>query len=148
LKYQKKPIPVDAVQFRKDARWPSSVFKHSWNAGPGNDEDLPTVSAGTVEHRYKTWISDGDWIVTYRSGLVEVCKDSVFRDLFESVVKDDDPTKTAPDVHILRGPGKAWCSISLEGFHLPYTTEANLSGVVENRSALICRKCSEEMAKG
>lgn len=164
MKYQKKPIPVDVVQFRKDARWPASVFKHPWNVGPGdNDEDLPTVSAGTFANRYKTWISDGDWIVTYGSkgGLVETCRDSVFRDLFEPVAGEEDAPKADRGVlekfliHIEKEPGKAWCSIALGHHSIPYTTEANLphlindtvklvrEGTSSSSIAPICKKCAE-----
>lgn len=88
MKYQTKPIPVEAVQFAKDKPWPPNVFKHSWNVGPSNYEELPTVKTKTVEEvedmfGKNTWLKDGEWIVTYPTGVVEVVPDRVFQVLFE-----------------------------------------------------------------
>jgi hypothetical protein len=86
MNYQKKAVPVRAVQFRKDEPWPPGVYKHAWNVGPGdNDEVLPTVDVGPRDERRKMWLRDGEWIVTYPSGVVERCSEAVFQAVFEEV---------------------------------------------------------------
>ena len=86
MKYQTIPVPVDAVQFKKDEPWPPGVYKHAWNVGPGDrDGDLPTVTIGSWQSNDRMWLTDGDWIITYPSGLVLVERDVDFKKKFEVV---------------------------------------------------------------
>jgi len=86
MKYQKKAVLVEAVQFREDKPWPPGVYKHAWDVGPGDkDEDLPTVDTGPYLNRCKTWLRDGEWIVTYPSGEVATFSEAVFQAVFEEV---------------------------------------------------------------
>lgn len=75
MKYKKKPVTIDAVQFNKLGDHPAV-------------EEFPGSATGfgihTLEHtQMKHEVTLGDWIITGVLGEVYACKDSIFRETYE-----------------------------------------------------------------
>lgn len=83
-KYRKKPVVIDAVQFRKD----DPTTHHHVNFGFPN----PPGSGSTLDGKF--WVqtlegpltvSDGDWIITGVNGEHYPCKPDIFEKTYEAV---------------------------------------------------------------
>ena len=72
MKFRKKPIIIDAVQWFPGSRHPYVIV-----AGP----DAPYID--TFEGKMK--VSPGDWIIMGVEGEMYPCKDSVFQATYERV---------------------------------------------------------------
>jgi hypothetical protein len=84
--HRKRPVLVTAVQFKKGEPWPSGVFKYWWNVGPvDNNEELPIIKIGPYGAQSYTWLRDGDWVVTYKSGRVDQFTNDQFVAMFEEI---------------------------------------------------------------
>jgi hypothetical protein len=83
--YRTIPVAVDAAQFFKASKpWPRGVVMHAWNTGPGdNESDLPSVDQGKWPNRDWMWLQDGDWVVRWPSGALEVVSNEAFVRRFE-----------------------------------------------------------------
>lgn len=77
MKYRKKPVVVDAVQFDgQPSKDPPGVFRR--------DEDL-TPYVVTV-HGQRAYLSPGDWIITESDGSHHYpCKPDIFEATYEPV---------------------------------------------------------------
>ena len=72
-KFTRKPIPVDAVQFRKDADlkdWPEGVEPDTHGNGFMEDD---------------VFVSDGDWVITLPNGVTALCRDEDFQKKYDKV---------------------------------------------------------------
>lgn len=77
MKYRKKPVVIDAVQFNKLGDHPSVV----------EDANSPTgFGIHTLEHTaIKHEVTPGDWIITGVKGEVYACKPDIFEQTYEAV---------------------------------------------------------------
>ena len=75
MKYRKKPVVIDAVQFRKAGDHPAVL----------SDELSPTGFAiYTLENtKIKHEVALGDWIITGVKGEVYPCKPDIFEATYE-----------------------------------------------------------------
>lgn len=78
MKFRKKPVVIEAVQFWNDAHWPDGVcdcgeFTHCYGA-----PHIHTLE-GYLE------VSDGDWIITGVKGERYPCKPDIFEMTYEPV---------------------------------------------------------------
>lgn len=89
-KFQTKPVVVDGVRFIEKDVWERTrggsgldlVTGASFRWGPG-PSDPPVAMVLTRDGRQ--FVADGDWIVTYVDGGVEVWKPSTFAAMWEQV---------------------------------------------------------------
>ncbi len=77
MKFRKKPVVIDAVQFNKLGDHPAVVA----------DPTSPTgFGIHTLEHtKIKHEVTPGDWIITGVAGEVYACKDDIFRITYEPI---------------------------------------------------------------
>jgi hypothetical protein len=75
MKYRKKPVVIEAVQFHNIGDHLSVV----------NTTESPTgFGIHTLEHTaIKHEVTPGDWIITGVNGEVYACKDEIFRKTYE-----------------------------------------------------------------
>lgn len=75
MKYRKKPVVIDAVQFSKMGDHPAVL----------EDTESPTGFAiHTLENtKIKHEVTLGDWIITGVAGEVYVCKPDIFEKTYE-----------------------------------------------------------------
>ena len=75
MKFRKKPVVIEAVQFLKFGDHPA-VWK---------SEDSPTGFAiMTLENtKIKHEVTVGDWIITGTAGEVYACKDEIFHNIYD-----------------------------------------------------------------
>lgn len=86
MKYRKKPVVVDAVQF-VPGTWPDGV-----EPPPPHERGMGYGYVETLEGRVRAeW---GDWIITGVAGEKYPCKDSIFRATYEPV---DEPEDQEPE---------------------------------------------------
>ena len=84
--YQRKAVPVSAFQFTGQKPYPFPVFDSPWNDGPGDSYTLlATVEIGKFGRGGKTWLRNGDWIVTFGDGSVERYDALEFARLYEPI---------------------------------------------------------------
>lgn len=86
MKYRKKPVVIEAVQWFKDGDHPevAPVFIH----GPGDEHWRPTIPTElgcikTLEGEMR--VSPGDWIITGVAGEHYPCKSEIFDATYERV---------------------------------------------------------------
>ena len=75
MKYRKKPVVIDAVQFTGD------IFVHPAIMRAPGDNELPYIE--TLEG--KMIVRDGDWIITGIKGEAYPCKPDIFEASYEPV---------------------------------------------------------------
>lgn len=84
-KYRKKPVVIDAVQFRQDDKSTHENVNFGWPKVPG-------FGWTTLDGKY--WVqtlegplivSDGDWIITGVNGEHYPCKPDIFEKTYEAV---------------------------------------------------------------
>ncbi len=76
-KYRKKPIVIEAEQFRPQHRpWPDGVFRS------GSRYKIETLEGYLV-------VSHGDWIITGIKGEKYPCKPDIFEATYERVTEID-----------------------------------------------------------
>lgn len=83
MKFRKKPVVIDAVQFTQEmhegkAEWPRGVV---WGYVPGDDRGGAIVE--TLEGHMK--VSVGDWIIKGVAGEFYPCKPDIFARTYERV---------------------------------------------------------------
>jgi len=77
MKYRKKPVVIDAVQFH------AIDFPDQWPEGVYGDPDSETGFAiNTLEGRALN-VTDGDWIITDVAGERYPCKPGIFAATYE-----------------------------------------------------------------
>jgi hypothetical protein len=75
MKFRKKPVSIDAVQFNKFGDHPSVVSDSLSPTGFG----IHTLEHTAIKHE----VTPGDWIITGVKGEVYACKDDIFRATYE-----------------------------------------------------------------
>lgn len=86
MKYRKKPVVVDAVQWWQHGDHPA--VKPRYTYGPDDEHWRPTVQTGfgwihTLEG--EMLVSPGDWIITGVNGEHYPCKPDIFAKTYEKV---------------------------------------------------------------
>lgn len=77
MKFRKKRIVVEAVQFTGEKPWPEGVYP----CGSPAEFGLPTIF--TLEGAMR--VSAGDWIITGIKGEKYPCKPDIFEATYEKV---------------------------------------------------------------
>jgi hypothetical protein len=75
MRYRKKPLVIDAVQFNKAGDHPAVVASADSPTGFG----IHTLEHTAIKHE----VTLGDWIITGVKGEVYACKDDIFRATYE-----------------------------------------------------------------
>jgi len=84
MKYRKKPVIIDAVQWHKDD---PSPLTGSWRCGVYMTSDSKTGYAiETLEGSHD--VTSGDWIITGVKGERYPCKPDIFEMTYEKLTKD------------------------------------------------------------
>lgn len=87
MKYRKKPVVIDAVQFSKDDKTTQTHvcfgFPHDENCTHPLDGKywVSTLEGPLI-------VSDGDWIITGVKGEHYPCKPDIFAATYEAVLED------------------------------------------------------------
>lgn len=83
MKYRKKPVVIEAVQFDPQAeQWPGGVQR--WPDGYGVvPRDMSWGYIDTLEGRMH--VQAGDWIITGIKGEIYPCKPDIFAATYEAV---------------------------------------------------------------
>lgn len=76
MKYRKKPVVIEAVQFSATAPLPDGVEYD------GKGYAIIKTLEGNLH------VSDGDWIITGVAGEKYPCKDSIFQQTYEPVLEE------------------------------------------------------------
>ena len=71
-KYRKKPVVIEAVQFRDGEPWPDGVM-----ADHMGQPCIPTMEGDM-------FVTDGDWIITGVKGEKYPCKPDIFEATYEA----------------------------------------------------------------
>jgi len=95
MKFRKKPVIVDAVQFTKDSTAEIRSFvPNPWYQGfcyvdgDNNISDKPTSKMGLKLKTLESQIfiaQEGDWIIKGVSGEFYACKPDIFDETYEKV---------------------------------------------------------------
>jgi hypothetical protein len=75
MKFRKKPVVIDAVQFNKMGDHPAVVADENSPTGFG----IHTLEHTTIKHE----VTPGDWIITGVKGEVYACKPDIFEQTYE-----------------------------------------------------------------
>jgi len=75
MKYRKKPVVIEAVQFNKLGDHPSVVQTDQSPTGFG----INTLEHTAIKHE----VTPGDWIITGVQGEVYACKPDIFEATYE-----------------------------------------------------------------
>lgn len=82
MKFRKKPVVIDAVQFDANGDWPSCVF--AWPDEHGaRPRDTSFGYIKTLEGKMS--VCHGDWIITGIAGENYPCKPDIFEATYEPV---------------------------------------------------------------
>ena len=82
MKYRKKPIVIEAVQFDPHQHpWPDGVI--AWPKDGPLPRDMSWGYIDTLEG--KMHVIAGDWIITGVKGEIYPCKDDIFRASYDPV---------------------------------------------------------------
>lgn len=97
MRFRKKPVEVEAVQF-DGHNWPTvnrfvgKIFpigndEFSWGFAPAHDMDAEGVIAVVWDKLHSTWVGvkAGQWIIKGIQGEFYPCDDQVFHDTYEEV---------------------------------------------------------------
>lgn len=79
MKYRKKPVIVDAVQFRIGDPLPDGVVM--WPDLYNEEARVPVIH--TTEGRRFVQVQDGDWIIRGIKGEFYLCKPDIFEATYE-----------------------------------------------------------------
>ena len=106
MKYQKKPMIVDAVQITVDMFNRTEKFPHivtirqvPWEGQYARELELkhgPLDVPFIIEPTGPERLSVGDWVVTDEKGDSRRCEDQAFRILFEPMEKKQIPVPKPP----------------------------------------------------
>ena len=89
MKFRKKPIVVDAVQFTEamakgtDGPLPKGVIMGSRHIGPPPERELYSHRHYIVTTEGKMNVQVGDWIITGVAGEIYPCKPDIFEATYE-----------------------------------------------------------------
>jgi len=86
MKYRKKPVVIEAVQFFKSNRmsWHPSIKQGGIGYDArGEQFHLPSFWLKTLEGHHA--VEDGDWIITGVKGEVYPCKPDIFAMTYEAL---------------------------------------------------------------
>ena len=88
MKYRKKPVVIEAVQFVESdpATWHPEIQRGGWDYEKNERFPLPKFWIGTLEGPHA--VTDGDWIITGVKGETYPCKPDIFAMTYEPVVED------------------------------------------------------------
>ncbi len=86
MKFRKKPVVIDAVQFKADD---TTTHEHVNFSNP-SDDGVTAVSSTYGKHWVQTMegpliVSDGDWIITGVKGEHYPCKPDIFAATYEAL---------------------------------------------------------------
>ncbi len=86
-RYRKRPVVIDAVQWRPD-QFPEVGVVIGWLMANGVDFHHPSGRGGTTTLAIRTLEGEmlaqpGDWIIRGVQGEFYPCKDSIFRETYE-----------------------------------------------------------------
>ncbi len=76
MKFRKKPVVIEAVQFNKLGDHPAVVATPESPAGFG----INTLEHTSIKHE----VTPGDWIITGVKGEVYACKPDIFAATYEA----------------------------------------------------------------
>jgi len=82
-KYRKKPVVIEAMQYRSDLPLPFQDSAAPVCYGIINGDDMPTFYVETVEGPLR--VSEGDWIIKGIKGEFYPCKPDIFEATYEPV---------------------------------------------------------------
>ena len=75
MKFRKKPVVIDAVQFNRPGDHPAVVETSDSPTGFG----IHTLEHTAIKHE----VTPGDWIITGVKGEVYACKPDIFEQTYE-----------------------------------------------------------------
>lgn len=86
-KYRKKPVVIEAVQFKPlDDVWPDGVIP--WSVAGVQPRDMSWGYIDTLEGRMH--VMADDWIITGVNGEKYPCKPDIFEKTYDPVEAEDD----------------------------------------------------------
>lgn len=88
MKFRKKPVVIDAVQFFVDKPWPACVKQATLQHNRRGERDYWPAGAPVVTtiHDQTTLVANGDWIITEPDGVHHYpCKPDIFAATYEPV---------------------------------------------------------------
>jgi hypothetical protein len=77
MKFKKKPVIIEAVEFTGKQPWPEGVYPST------NPRELGEPRIFTLEGPHK--VSKGDWIITGVKGEKYACKPDIFKMTYEYI---------------------------------------------------------------
>lgn len=86
MKYRKKPVVIEAVQFKADQPWPDGVVPATLQHNLPRDRDYWPAGAPiihTLEGPHL--VREGDWVITGVKGERYPCKPDIFAATYEPV---------------------------------------------------------------
>ena len=89
MKYRKKPVVIDAVQWTGQpvAEWPTWLKARSHEIGTITVNEKTALVIPTLEGNHSA--SDGDWIIKGIAGEIYPCKPDIFEATYEPVTEGD-----------------------------------------------------------